>query len=153
MATYLFVAGGSIRVPAANNGLYGLRPTSSRLPTLGCWAPNIGSEYIAASIGPLSTSVGGLELFVKTVLDAEPWLTDSSLFPMPWNSDARHIREDAGRKIVKIGVIWDDQVVRVHPPVRRALREVVDKLEKIGGVEIVEFEPYKHDLAWEIAVR
>ena len=150
---YLFVTGGSIRVPAANNGLYGLRPTSSRLPQLGAWAPDLGIEYVAASIGPLSTSVGGLELLMKTALAAKPWLTDSSLIPMPWNSDDRHIRENAGQKIVKIGVMWDDQVVRVHPPVTRALREVVDKLEEIEGIEIVEFKPYKHDLAWELAVR
>lgn len=143
--------GGSIRVPAAHNGLYGLRPTSLRLPLLGGWAPNIGVDYIAASIGPLSTSLGGLELFMKTALAARPWLTDSSLVAMPWNDDAWIFRAKEGQPSLKIGVMWNDQVVRVHPPVTRALREVVGKLQSIEGVEIVDFEPHKHDLAWEIA--
>lgn len=149
---YLIKIGGSIRVPAANNGLYGLRPTSLRLPMLGGWAPNIGVDYIAASIGPLSTSLGGLELFMKTALAAKPWLTDSSLIAMPWNNNAWNIRAKEGLPSLKIGVMWNDQVVRVHPPVTRALREVVRKLKSIEEVEVVDFEPYKHDMAWEIAV-
>lgn len=143
--------GGSIRVPAANNGLYGIRPTSLRLPMLGGWAPNIGVDYVAASIGPLSTSLGGLELFMKTVLAAKPWLTDSSLVAMPWNNDSWHFRREVGLHNLKIGVMWDDEVVRVHPPVTRALQEVVKKLKNIEGVEVVDFKPYRHDLAWKIA--
>ncbi|KAL8831872.1 MAG: hypothetical protein Q9191_000624 [Dirinaria sp. TL-2023a] len=143
--------GGSIRVPAAHNGLYGLRPTSLRLPLLGGWAPNIGVDYIAASIGPLSTSLEGLELFMKTALAAKPWLADSSLVAMPWNDDAWNFRAKDGLPGLKIGVMWDDQVVRAHPPVTRALREVVSQLESIEGVEVVNFEPYKHNIAWEIA--
>lgn len=140
-------------MPAANNGLYGLRPTSLRLPLLGGWAPNIGVDYIAASVGPLSTSLGGLELFMKTALAAKPWLSDPSLVAMPWNNDAWHFRLEKGLPSLKIGVMWNDEVVRVHPPVTRALRELVTKLESIEGVEVVDFEPYKHELSWEIAVR
>ena len=119
---------------------------------LGGWAPNIGVDYVAASIGPLSTSLLGLELFMKTALTAKPWLTDPSLVAMPWNSDAWQFRGNGANRNLRIGVLWDDEVVRVHPPVTRALQEVVKNLEKIEGVEIVEFKPYRHDVAWEIAV-
>ena len=145
--------GGSIRGPAANNGRYGFRPTTSRLPMLGCLGPNLGLEYIDASMGPLSTSLEGLEIFMKTVLAAKPWLTDPSLLAMPWNSNSGVSKESVGSKKLKVGVLWDDGVVKPHPPVTRALREMVEKMEKLEAFEVMEFKPYKHDLAWEIIVR
>lgn len=67
--------------------------------------------------------------------------------PFPWKE------EDASKgKKLKVAVLWDDGVVKPHPPVLRALNEVVEKLKAKGNVEVVEWKPYKHDLAWEIIV-
>ena len=141
--------GGSIRSPAANCGLYGFRPTSYRLPTDG-WALTMdGGEQIVAVIGPLSTSLEGIKLFMKTVIAAKPWLVESSLIPFPWRDQESYL-EKVGEKKLKVGVIWDDGVVKPHPPVIRALKEVVDKLKGVQGVEIISWKPYKHDEAWEI---
>jgi amidase len=134
--------GGSIRSPAANNGIYGLRPTSSRFPYDRAAAGH-GPMGIACVAGPLSASRGGLRLVMKTVIDAKPWLTEPSLLPIPWRED-RHF---TGK--IKIGVLWDDGVVKPHPPVTRALKEVVAKLRGVPGVEIVDWKPYKHEHAWE----
>lgn len=79
----LETTGGSIRSPAANNGLYGLRPTSRRIPRGGCAAPQIGSGYVEGVVGPLSTSLGGIKILMKTVLDSQPWVNDPSLVPIP----------------------------------------------------------------------
>ena len=145
--------GGSIRSPAANNGVYGLRPTCNRLPILGCASPpKLGVEYIPATVGPLSTSLEGLRLFMKTVLDTKPWLTDPLLFALPWKEPAGLLQKNSNGHILKIGVLWDDNVVKPHPPVTRALNEMVQKLRTIEEVEVVDFHPYKHDLAWEIIV-
>ena len=54
---------------------------------------------------------------------------------------------------MKIGGIWSEEIVTPHPPVRRALREVVSKLREVEGFEIVDWKPYKHDEAWEISSR
>lgn len=51
---------------------------------------------------------------------------------------------------MKVGVLWDDGVVKPHPPIMRALKEVVGKLKNVSGVEVVDWKPYKHDLAWDI---
>lgn len=51
--------GGSIRSPAANNGLYGLRPSSYRLPMGGMTATMMGQEHVVPVVGPLSTSLQG----------------------------------------------------------------------------------------------
>ena len=141
--------GGSIRSPAANCGLYGLRPTSYRLPTDGCSATMLSQEQIVAVIGPLSTSLEGIKTLMKIVLSAKPWLVEPSLVPLPWRDGESHL-VSAGKKRLKVGIMWSDEVVRPHPPVIRALKEVAEKLKAVDGVELVDWKPYKHDEAWEI---
>ncbi|KAF8856546.1 amidase [Acephala macrosclerotiorum] len=137
--------GGSIRSPAANNGVYGMKPTTGRLPVAGLMATMFGAEHIIPTIGPLSTSLEGCRLFIKTLVDAKPWYKEPSLLPFPWKEENAF----EGKKL-KVAVLWDDGVVKPHPPVQRALKEVVEKLKAKGNVEVVEWKPYKHDLAWEI---
>lgn len=141
--------GGSIRSPSANCGVYGLRPTSYRLPNSGTAATMLGEEQIVPVIGPISTTLEGVKLFMKTIIAAQPWLVDPSMLPFPWRDQESHLEVSKGGKL-KIGVIWSDEVVTPHPPVRRALSEVVAKLREVEGFEIVDWKPYKHDEAWEI---
>lgn len=143
--------GGSIRSPAACNGVYGFKPTSYRLPVSGWSATMAGQEQIVACIGPLSTSLDGIQLFMKTVIAAKPWLREPSLLPFEWKN-MKELWKD-GRRKLKIGVLWDDEIVTPHPPITRALKEVVDKLKPSAKIELVKWKPYKHDLAWEIIVR
>ena len=144
--------GGSIRSPAANNGVYGLRPTSFRLPYLGCQAPMAGAEAIIPVIGPLSTSLAGLKVFMKVLLDAKPWLREPSLLPFGWREgpEAGWFGSKGEKRKLKIAILWDDAVVKPHPPITRALNEVVERLKGEEGITIVDWKPYKHDLAWEI---
>lgn len=44
------------------------------------------------------------------------------------------------------------QTVRPHPPITRALKEVVTRLREIDNIEVVDWEPYKHGFAWELIV-
>jgi amidase len=83
---------------------------------------------------------------MKAVLDAKPWLTEPALIPLPWDSSFT-ISSD---KPLKIAVIWNDGVVKPHPPVLRALREVVSRLKEVKNVEIVDWKPHLHDEAWAI---
>lgn len=141
--------GGSIRSPAANCGLYGLRPSSYRIPVEGWSATMGGQEQIVAVLGPLSTSLEGIKLFMRTVIAAKPWLNEPSLIPFPWRDQESHLLTSSGGKKLKIAVLWDDRIVRPHPPVLRALREVVNRLKGIESVELVDWEPYDHDEACE----
>lgn len=142
--------GGSIRSPAANNGLYGFKPTSYRLPVTGWSATMAGQEQIVACIGPLSTSLEGVKLFLKTVIAAKPWLKEPSLLPFEWKDTSKLWVK--GEKKLKIAVLWDDGIVKPHPPITRALKEVVSRLRASENVEVVGWTPYKHDLSWEIIV-
>lgn len=124
-----------------------MKPTTRRLPVNGGSATMEGSEQIVPTIGPLSTSLEGCKLFIKTLINGKPWLKEPSLLPFEW----KEVDPFQDKKL-KIAVIWDDGVVKPHPPVTRALKQVVDKLKANGNVEIVDWQPYKHDLAWEIIV-
>ncbi len=100
-------------------------------------------------IGPISTTLEGVKLFMKTLIDSKPWLTEASLLPFPWRQDVTHLDKGGGKKL-KVGVIWDDGVVKPHPPVIRAISEVVSKLKVSPDIEVVDWKPFKHDEAWEI---
>ncbi|KAI4175980.1 MAG: hypothetical protein LQ343_001262 [Gyalolechia ehrenbergii] len=141
--------GGSVRSPSANCGLYGLRPTSYRVPVDGWTATMLSEEQIVAVIGPLSTSLEGVKLFMKTVLSAKPWLVEPSCLPIPWRDGEDHLPTRNGKKL-KVAVLWSDEIVKPHPPVTRALKEVVHKMEGIPEIEVTTWNPYKHDEAWEI---
>lgn len=141
--------GGSIRSPSANCGLYGLRPSSYRVPVSGWAATMAGEEQVVPVLGPLSTSLEGIKLFMKTVIAAKPWLNEPSVVPIPWRDHESHLAAQNEKKL-KVGVLWHDGIVMPHPPILRALQDVVEKLKKVDGVEIVDWEPYNHEEAWEI---
>jgi amidase len=124
-----------------------MKPTSGRLPMGGLTATQLGEEQIIPTIGPLSTSLEGCKLFLKTIIDAKPWYKEPTLLPFPWREE-----EFFKEKKLKVAVMWDDGVVKPHPPITRALQQVVEKLKGRENIEIVEWNPYKHDLAWEIIV-
>lgn len=59
--------------------------------------------------------------------------------------------EEIQSRPLVIGVIYDDGVVKVHPPIERTLKEAVEKL-KNAGHEIVEWLPEGHQDCVEIMV-
>ncbi|KAM5377870.1 hypothetical protein ACJZ2D_004774 [Fusarium nematophilum] len=130
--------GGSVRVPAAFCGAYGLRTTALRNPYNGVRLAGGGQESIRCVISPLANCVEDLNLFQKAILDQQPWDIETSLVPLPWK------RVESFRPgQFTVGVIWDDGHVRPHPPVTRALKTAVTKLRD-AGVKVVDFEPYNH---------
>ncbi|GAB1214132.1 hypothetical protein ATERTT37_003292 [Aspergillus terreus] len=143
--------GGSIRSPAANCGLYGLKPSTGRLPLIGCGAYVLGCETILGTLGPISPTLGGVEIFMKTIIESKPWLTDPMVLPIPWRDQDSHIRRD-GKKLT-VGVMWTDDVVTPAPAVTRALREVVERLKVVEGVEVIEWKAFRQKEALEILTK
>ncbi|OSS49705.1 hypothetical protein B5807_05878 [Epicoccum nigrum] len=123
--------GGSIRVPAHMNGVYGLKPSSTRLPYQGVSVSTDGQEHVPSVIGPMSRSIDSLVDVTKAVIDAAPWEHDPRCSPICWQSATF---EDVQSRPLRIAVMRDDGVVRPHPPVTRVLEEVVARLERAGHV-------------------
>lgn len=42
-----------------------------------------------------------------------------------------------------VGIMWDDGVAQLHPPMRRAMEHAAKKL-KANGIKVVDWEPYEH---------
>ncbi|ESZ92593.1 acetamidase [Sclerotinia borealis F-4128] len=142
--------GGSIRVPAAFNFLYGLRPSHSRLP-YGKMANSMeGQETVHSVCGPIAHSVADMRLFVESVLAEEPWKYDSKVIPMPWRqSEADIIKSRISNNGLTIGYYDCDGTVQPHPPILRGIRAVVDSL-KNNGHKVFQWNPYKHDYAHDL---
>jgi amidase len=98
-----------------------------------------------AVIGPLAASTRDLNLFMKAVIDPEPWKVDPTLIPLPWR-EVKLKKED-----LIVAVMYDDGWAKPAPPLIRALTETAAKLEK-SGVKVIEWKPYQHRRAFEIVV-
>ncbi|KAJ3469772.1 hypothetical protein MRS44_003894 [Fusarium solani] len=134
--------GGSIRVPAAFNGVYGFKPSAKRIPISGVECTMAGSESIMPSVGPLGRNVEDLELFFRVVLGTEPW-TREPLLKLPWKS----IPFDPDKKL-SVGVMSNDGVVTPHPYMTHAIKGIAQKLISAGH-EVINFTPYKHKESWD----
>lgn len=128
--------GGSIRIPAAFNGLYGLRPSSGRLPYEGMANSMDGQNSILSVVGPLATSVRSLRLVTRGLLSQEPWYHDPLVNEMPWRSEAeKPILDMLGGcefKKLSFGLLRHDGAVTPTPPMQRAMDLVVKAVEKLG---------------------
>ncbi|KAH8592815.1 glutamyl-tRNA amidotransferase-like protein subunit A [Bisporella sp. PMI_857] len=130
--------GGSIRVPAGYNGVYGLKPAIARNPHGGLAGNYGGMENIIGVVGPMANHVNDLRLFQTAALANEPWNYEPTIVRMPWGPSP-----DLPSKL-KVGIIWNDGVVQPHPPVTRALELVKEKLEKAGH-EVISWDTSIHD--------
>ncbi|KAI2479101.1 Amidase domain containing protein [Pyrenophora tritici-repentis] len=129
--------GGSVRIPSHMNGLYALKPSSTRLPYQGVSVSTDGQEHVPSVIGPMARNMDSLVAVTKAVIDASPWDQDPKCCPVPWRSQ---VYEDAQSRPLIVAVMRDDGVVKCHPPISRVIDEVASKLEKAGH-EVVSWSP------------
>ncbi|KAH7041519.1 amidase [Microdochium trichocladiopsis] len=121
--------GGSIRIPSHMNGLWGLKPSSGRFSYEGVEVSQDGQHQIPSAVGPMARTLNTLTLASKAVIEAACWTLDPQMPPMPWRDD---VFQQYSQKSLVVGIMVDDGMVKVHPPVERVFDEVCQKLEAAG---------------------
>ncbi|KAJ7123877.1 amidase signature domain-containing protein [Mycena crocata] len=142
--------GGSLRSPSAACGIWTLKPTTLRVPRGTGATPVPGADSIVPAFGPLCRSLRDIDVWFSAVLGSKPWLKEYDLVPIPWRISTPTSWSGSNGRI-RIGVMWNDGVVLPQPPIRRALRTLVDALKQNSAVEVVDYEPFKHLEASELA--
>ena len=126
-------------------GIFTLRPSAGRFPTQRCRSGLAGQEAVQSVNGPMARTLEDITMYSKAIIDAQPWLVDPKMLPIPW-------RSSESKSKLKIAVLWNDGICQPTPPVTRALKETSEKLKKAGH-EIIEWDPKLHSTALKLLVR
>lgn len=129
--------GGSIRIPAMCNGLYGIKPSAGRVPYAGQESghlPGISAVGVESSAGPIARTLRDCELFLKTVAEGKPWEKDPGVVPGLWDTMDLSLKDV--KRPMTIGILRNDGLVKPLPPVAKILEEVSSSLSK-AGVRVV----------------
>lgn len=125
--------GGSVRIPAALNGLVGFKPTCGRISVAGCFP----LSYRLDSIGPITTSVDDAALLTAALSGPDP--RDPSTQGVPAYDPATFRPSDLrGAVIATLGE--RDFPIPVQPAILKAFRGAQATL-LAAGATLVEINP------------
>ncbi|KAI9598741.1 amidase signature domain-containing protein [Syncephalis fuscata] len=123
----------SLRNPASINGIYSLKPTSSRIPATGNHSAYDYTPVIPLVCGPIGHDIDALQLLMSSIIDQKPWTMDPSCVAIPWVPATLPLK-------LRVAYYVDNGYVPASPVGRRAIIETVEKLQAAGH-EVVEFKP------------
>ncbi|MCX4960875.1 amidase [Streptomyces virginiae] len=126
--------GGSIRIPAACCGLFGLKPQRGRVST----APNAHLWYALGTVGPLTRSVGDAALLYDVLAGTTP--TDRWSARPATTSWVQALETPPGRLRIGYSVKSAVPGVRPHPEHVGAVLESVRALRELGH-DVREVDP------------
>lgn len=137
---------GSIRLPAAYAGIWGLRPTRGAVSLQGHVPPKPGEVdgiRTMAVLGPLANRVEDLELGLSVLAQTAP--EDATVAPL-------RERKAAPKSVAGLRLAYMDELggVPVSRDVADALQRVVESLRAAGAiVEKAEPKDFSYQRAWE----
>lgn len=146
--------GGSIRIPALCNGLYGIKPSHGRVPYAGQQggAPASSSKLsIEVTAGPIAHSVRDCEMLLRVVGENQPWLFDPDVIPQSWEQQPSIHNtlvspKNRRKQPIRIGVVRTDGHVTPLPAVQRMLDEVAKALRSQSSTHLTPIEVVDLDI-------
>ncbi|KAF2719712.1 amidase [Polychaeton citri CBS 116435] len=127
--------GGSIRIPAMCNGLFGVKPSHGRVPYAGLEGgglPGNNRLTMEATAGPIAHSIRDCHMLLRVVSDSAPWASDPDVLPQGWEGQ---VSLQSGRLVQQparpllVGVAKSDGYAVPHPPIARLMDEVMRVLQ------------------------
>jgi aspartyl-tRNA(Asn)/glutamyl-tRNA(Gln) amidotransferase subunit A len=126
--------GGSVRIPACFNGVFGIKPTFGRIPTTGHGLTG-GSTVV--HLGPLGASSHDLAVFLETCAGFDAGDPDSEQPLLEPGSITRALgRGVAGLRIGIVESEWDDCPEAVARPAREAVAALARDGAQIERVQL-----------------
>lgn len=122
---------GSIRIPAAFCGIYGLKPTAGRLSSRGTEAARPsgvdGQNGVLATAGPMGRCVDDLAHVMRCWLVAGMWAADPTVPRMPFDES-----EYADDRPLRVGYWLSDGFFEPAAACMRAVLEAVEAMRAAG---------------------
>lgn len=121
--------GGSVRIPAAMNGIVGFKPTYGQVSLAGCFP----LSYNLDSVGPMTTSVADAALLMAALSGPDP--ADPATRGVPGCDPAACRPADLRRTLIAV-LREEDFPVAAAPAVMAAYRATIAKLADAGATMI-----------------
>ena len=143
---------GSIRIPAAFCGVYGFKPSSRRVSSLGPNQSKPSAHYnlellYRASIGPIAKCTEDLVLVMRSWNTSEIRKFDTSVPPLAFQEEIYK-----STKNLKIGYFDDNQVFPCSGVIKTIIKSVIDGL-KDQGHEIIKIRTDSMPRATELFIQ
>ena len=137
--------GGSIRVPAACNYIYGVKPSHGRVPYAGQEGgsqPGSSKIAIESTAGPLATSLRDCETFLQAISNGSPAMLDPDVISQPWSQQTP--LTNSAQEPLRVGILRTDGHVQPLPPIANLIDEVAQTLRSQSGtarrIEIIDID-------------
>lgn len=129
--------GGSVRLPAHSNGVFGFMPSTNRITSMGIGDTKMGLTWVQPQIGPLVNEAKMVSIWAQAMLDYPMHHYDSLVYGIEWRN--RQNKETTKNATLQFGVVYHDHVTTTTPPMIRVLRQMAAKLKE-KGYRVVEID-------------
>jgi Asp-tRNA(Asn)/Glu-tRNA(Gln) amidotransferase A subunit family amidase len=139
--------GGSVRVPAMVNGVYGFKPGQGRLPygnQAAVGLEGLGRTGVQAVAGPIGRSMADIDFVMRELVPRAHLFGEDCVYGS-WSDSKLPVKGSGDNGEIVIGVLRSDGNCALLPPIDKILSEVGSTLKQKSNIKVIELDTPK---AW-----